>query len=159
MPFSSIRKTRPQRNFREAWYVKTQRKVQRMCHVQRFTTCSASRKSAFTQPFFSSKMKTDSLRKRVQRGKRGFYLLLQPQQRSSHAGTSVPVHLHCGTWSYLCCQRFSRDRSSLLLLPPKSVANGKGPQGKQKHKQLLWSRSLTVFVVLKKNHIYMPDKQ
>lgn len=67
-PFSSTTKTRPQRNFREVWYVKTNKNVQRICHVWRFPTRPASRKTSFTQSFFSKEMKTD-IRIRIQRGK------------------------------------------------------------------------------------------
>lgn len=69
----------------------------------------------FLSPFSPEKWKQTDLRKHIQRGKRERErcLLLEPHQCSSGAGTSVPVCPHCGTWSYLCCQHFSRDISSL----------------------------------------------
>lgn len=114
-------------------------------------------------PFSPVKCKQTDLRKRIQWGKKGFYLLLQPHQCSSRTGTSVPAHLHCGTCSHLCCQYFSRDISSLLLLPPKSVASHKWPQVMQEHKQLLWWRPPTHTLRLlswkKKPAFYMPEVQ
>lgn len=64
-------------------------------------------------PFSPLKWKQTNLRKHVRGGGRERRLLLQPHQCSSHAGTSVPAHLHSGSWSYLCCQHFPRDISSL----------------------------------------------
>lgn len=78
----------------------TEKNVQRICHVRRFTTCPASRKSAFTQPFFLSEMKTDRPKE------------THPVGDEMSATAATPV-LHCGTWRYLCHQPFSRGINSL----------------------------------------------
>lgn len=55
---------------------------------------------------------------------------------------------------------YKQPAHSLILLPPKSGANCKWPQGKQEHKQLLWWRSLIVLAVLKKTtHLYARDSK
>lgn len=131
----------------------TEKNVQRICHVRRFTTCPTSRKSAFTQPFFSSETQTE-LRKQVQWGKRGFYLLLQPHQCSSRAGDVSACTPSLWYLELPLLSTFFKGYKQPALTSTKISGKLEVTSGKA-GTQLLWWRSPTAFAVLKKTPTFI----